>query len=214
MWILSTVLAFLAVLAPVQEDPLEATRAKIIIVDALPMEQMVRMAPTSIDGGPSTGDILNNHFFLGVRYFQQGMFSYSHTEFSYVIRRPYYLDINPRQAEYMSTSCYLRGMIYLHHSDGIGRYSLAKADFDAAIQWNPANYPAYLELSRVYTRVGLKDAAISLLRTVEKFDLEEKLAQEVQKELEMLTMPEAPDSEEVPAMPAETPAETKETEAR
>src|SRR5262249_21176437 len=117
----------------------------------------------SFDFGPVVGDMLNAHFLPAGNWYNSGTYSLAVGGFTYVIRRVHYFDDNPRQAEIMSIACYLRGMIYLHHAEGIGRHALAKADFELAIKWNPRSYTAYLELSRVYSQLDFNGPAIQVL---------------------------------------------------
>src|SRR5215831_4744228 len=116
----------------------------IKIINGGPLRPRVDM---SFDFGPVVGDMLNAHFLPAVNWYNSGSYVPAEFDFTYVIRRVSYFNGNPRQAEIMSIACYLRGMIYLYHAEGVGRYALAKADFEQAIKWNPRNYPAYLELS-------------------------------------------------------------------
>src|SRR5205085_2006015 len=147
---------------------------------------------TDIDGGPVIGAMLNVHFFPGIKDYDSGNYNAAHEQMSYVIKRPSYLEANPRQAEYMSVAHYLRGMIYVYHAEGLGRYSLAKADFEQSIKWNANNYVAYLELSRVYSALGLKGPAAAVLDGMKKFDLDEKLAKDVEAGLSKLNGLAAP----------------------
>jgi tetratricopeptide (TPR) repeat protein len=119
---------------------------------------------TNFDAGPAVGNMLNAHYFPGLMDYGNGRFDYAEIQMNYVVDRPYYLEQNPRQKEFLSTAHYIRGMIYLYHATGVGRHRLARADFEAAIQWNSNNYIAYLELSRVYSELDLKDLSISIVR--------------------------------------------------
>ena len=74
-------------------------------------------------------------------------------------------------------------MIYVYHASGLGRYTLAKADFEAAVKWNPLNYVVYLELSRVYSRLGFPEEAASVLRHLLSLMPDMMTAEEAQKEL-------------------------------
>src|SRR5215510_14878996 len=123
---------------------------------------------TRLNVGPSVGDMLNNHFFPGIDYYNAGRYLNAQTELAYVIARPAYLQGNPRRNEFMSTSHYLMGMIYLYHADGLGRRNVAREHFDNAIAWNGKNYIAYLELSRVYAELRLiKQASTIIQRLLE-----------------------------------------------
>jgi tetratricopeptide (TPR) repeat protein len=126
------------------------------------------------------------------------MYNYSLIQMDYVLSAQAYLDMNPRRAEYISTAYYLRGMIFLYHAEGLGRHEFAKEDFEAAIKVNPNNYAAFLELSRVYSSLNLKEPAIAILRSLENNELEKGLAEEVQADLKKLTGTPAPKPEPVP----------------
>jgi tetratricopeptide (TPR) repeat protein len=141
---------------------------------------------THFDAGPAAGDELNGHFFPSVIAYNTGRYNYAAGDFSYIIRRPDYLDGNPRKAEFLSISHYLRGMIYLYHAEGVGRHLLAKADFEAAIQWNPENYMAYLEDSRVYSDLGFTKEATSLVQHLLELKPPQNVADEAEQELKKL----------------------------
>jgi tetratricopeptide (TPR) repeat protein len=144
---------------------------------------------TEFDSGPAVGEILNNHFFPGVIYYNLGNYNYSVAELTYVIRRPAYLDKNSRKAEFMSTTHYLRGMIYLYHAEGIGRHGIARSDFEAAIKWNPENHLAYLELSRVYSELGFTKQAIAIVQHLIELKPAKDILDEAEQELRKLTNP-------------------------
>src|SRR5262245_51650289 len=97
---------------------------------------------------------LNTHLFPAINAYNVGKYTVARIDFTFVLKRGAALDGDPRQAGYLGALHYLRGMIYLYHSRGIGRHQAAKADFEAAIRWQPNNYLAYLELSRVYSDLG------------------------------------------------------------
>ena len=141
---------------------------------------------TDYDAGPAVGNMLNAHYFPGINFFNGGRYSSARGELSYVIQRPHYLEGNPKRAEYMSTALYLRGMIYLHHADGIGKHDLAKTDFEAAIKWNPNNHLAYLELSRVYSDLGFAAPAFRILDHLLKLKPDQKIDDEARTELDKL----------------------------
>ena len=193
----SLLLAF-ALLSPAQDVLMQSDRSGVRIINTgRPLTP--NTPPTQIDGGPVEGQMLNIHFFPGVKDFNNGMYAYALSQFNYVLGSPHYLDENPRQAEYISTAYYLRGMIYLYHAEGLGRHRFAKDDFEAATKVNPNNHSAYLELSRVYSALDLKEPAITILRSLEKNDLEKSLADEVQADLKKLTGTPAPGPEPAPS---------------
>jgi tetratricopeptide (TPR) repeat protein len=142
--------------------------------------------PTEYDAGPAVGDMLNAHYFPGINLFNAGRYNYARGELTYVIQRPHYLEGNPKRAEYVSTALYLRGMIYLYHAEGIGKHDLAKADFEAAIKWNPNNHLAYLELSRVYSDLGFATPALKIIDHLLKLKPDQRIADEASAELDRL----------------------------
>jgi len=138
--------------------------------------------------GYGVGGILNFHYFPGIKYYQAGRYSRAVPELSYFIDRPNYTNGNPKQANYLSTAHYVRGMIYLHHATGLGRLSIAKQDFEAAIMWNKNNYLAYLELSRVFSVAGMKTQADSILKILLDLNSDDKeIAEDARRELNSIT---------------------------
>ena len=170
---------FILLKAGVAQDIL----ASISIIDTGPP---MSYRSTEYDAGPATGDMLNQHYFPGINFFNGGRYSSALEELRYVVKRPQYLQDNPKRAEYMSTALYLCGMIYLHHARGIGNHDLAKAAFEAAINWNPNNHAAYLELSRVYSDLGLTAPAIKIINHLLKLNPEDNIAEEARAELSKL----------------------------
>ena len=154
--------------------------SQIIITDT---GKYIPYVPTDIDAGPSEGFILNAHYFPALKFYNAGRYKDAESQLTYVVVRPHYLEANPRRPEFMSTAHYLRGMIYVYHASGLGRYTLAKADFEAAVKWNPLNYVVYLELSRVYSRLGFPEEAASVLRHLLSLMPDMMTAEEAQKEL-------------------------------
>jgi hypothetical protein len=136
-------------------------------IEVLNSGKPVPYQPTTFtELGPQVGEILNAHYFPAVNYYIHANYVNANDQLSYVLMRPSYLDGNPNQAQYLSTAYYMRGMIFLYHANGVGRLTLAREDFAAAISWNPRNYPAYLELSAVFSTFGLKDQAAAILRSL------------------------------------------------
>lgn len=142
---------------------------------------------TTVDAGPAEGNILNAHYFPGLNLYNAGRYKEAEEQFTYVILRPHYLEQNARRPEFMSTSYYLRGMVYLHHAKGVGRHTAAKADFDAALKWNPRNDIVYIEMARLYSSLGFNEQAATILRHLLELKPEEKIALEAQSELNKLT---------------------------
>lgn len=164
----------------------EANRPDLAGVTIINESNTVAAGITNLDGGPVVGNMLNVHYFPGLQDYAAGRFSAALGQMNYVIGRPDYLDGNPRQAEFMSTAHYLRGMIYLYHATGIGKHKLARTDFESSIKWNPGNYIAYLELSRVYSALGFKEPAATVLRTLLALKPDAVIAQEATAELQKL----------------------------
>jgi len=157
--------------------------ARIEIIDT---GKFIPYAATDIEAGPVTGNILNFHYFPAVNFYNGGRYKEAEEQFSYVILRPHYLEANPKRAEFMSISHYLRGMIYFYHANGVGRHSLAKADFEAALKWNPQNYVVFLELSRIYSNLGFQQEASSVLRHLLDLKPDEETARQAQMELDKI----------------------------
>src|SRR6266850_6869363 len=141
---------------------------------------------TNIAGGPAVGNMLNFHYFPGLKLYSGGRYKEAEAEFTYVITRPHYLAENPWQAEYLSTSYYLRGMIYAYHAKGLGHQSMAQEDFEAALQWNPRNYVVFLELSYLYSGLGFQVEATSILRQLLDLKPDDEIARQAQAELDKL----------------------------
>jgi len=141
---------------------------------------------TTFDAGPTVGDILNWHFFPALSAYNSGRYRSAIADLNYIIQRADYLAPNPRQTEFMSTTHYLRGVIYLYHATGIGRHSLAKSDFESAIKWNPRNHIAYIELSRVYSELGYTEQAALLIEYLLKLNPSEEVSKAAQEELAKL----------------------------
>ena len=121
-----------------------------------------------------------------MNFYNGGRYREAEEQFTYVILRPSYLDPNPRRAEFLSISCYLRGMIYSYHAKGPGRHSLAEKDFEAALKWNPANYVVFLEMARLYSGLGFREQASTILNQLLDAKPGEEITAQAQAELEKL----------------------------
>ena len=142
---------------------------------------------TDFDGGPVVGDILNYHYFPGLQDYKNGNYVGAARQMDYIMRNHrFILDINPRKKEYVSTAYYLHGRIYFYHASGLGRYIQAKKDFDKAIEWNPRNYPAYLELARLLSSMELRAEATSVLQRLLASQPDEQVVQLARIELTRL----------------------------
>jgi tetratricopeptide (TPR) repeat protein len=169
----------------VQEDPFRAfDRARIMINNT---GKPVPLRPTFFDAGPEVGRVLNNHYFPAINLYNAGRYSDAEANLTYLIDRPDYINGNPRKPEFMSTACYLRGMIYLYHASGLGRHALARTDFEAAVKWNRNNYLAYVELSRVYSALGFKQHAATVLEQLLQQGPGQEIAAEAESEIRKLT---------------------------
>jgi tetratricopeptide (TPR) repeat protein len=148
----------------------------------------IPFAPTHFDVGPVRGDTLNFHYFPAKQYYEGGRYTDAYYNLNYVLDRPSYIEGSiPSQAFYMTSSYYMRGMILFHHAQGIGALSLARKDFESAIMWDPRNYQAYLELSRLFSTAGLKAQAIPILRQLIELAPGQEIAEEAGRELKRLT---------------------------
>jgi tetratricopeptide (TPR) repeat protein len=179
----STLVALLLIAALIQDASL-LDRSKIEIVNTgkyIPVNQI-----TAIDAGPVVGNMLNAHYFPGINLYKGGRYKEADQEFTYVITRPHYLKENPRQAEFLSTAYYLRGMIYLYHAKGVGRHSIAQEDFETALKWNPRNYIVFLELSRLYSGLGFQEQAASILHHLLELKPDQEIAGQAQTDLDKI----------------------------
>jgi tetratricopeptide (TPR) repeat protein len=144
--------------------------------------------PTHFDVGPVRADTLNYHYFPAKRYYEGGRYGEAYANLTYVLDRPTYIDGSiPSPSFYMTSSYYMRGMILFYHAQGIGALSLARKDFESAIMWDPKNYRAYLELSRVFSTAGLKAQAIPILRQLIELGPGQEITEEAGRELKKLT---------------------------
>jgi tetratricopeptide (TPR) repeat protein len=159
-------------------------RSRIIFLNT---GKPVPVRPTAFDVGYEYGRILNLHYFPALELYNAGRYSEAEENLSYLLERPDYINGNSRQQEFMSAAFYTRAMIYLYHVSGIGRYSLAKEDFEASLKWNAKNFLAYLELSRVYSSLGFKEQAISILKYLLQLEPGKEIAAQAQDELRKLT---------------------------
>jgi tetratricopeptide (TPR) repeat protein len=141
---------------------------------------------TEFDAGPAAGNGLNGHFFPSVIAYNTGRYNYALQDFTYIVRNQSFLDENPRKAEFMSITHYLRGMIYLYHATGVGRHALAKLDFEKAIEWNPGNHMAYLELARIYSVLGFSKEAVAVIDHLLELKPAEDILSEARDELAKL----------------------------
>jgi cytochrome c-type biogenesis protein CcmH/NrfG len=108
---------------------------------------------------------------------------------NYFVERPQYTSQNPRQSEFMSTAYYMRGIIYLDHSDGLGRLDLALKNFTAALKWQPENNPALLGLARVYMVMGRTSEAVEAVKLLLSKNPPALLKNEAEEMLKKLASP-------------------------
>jgi tetratricopeptide (TPR) repeat protein len=182
MWSI-LVLSMLAAVIPVQTSRLLRSGITIVSTGKDPGYGI-----TNYDVGPEgAGGIVNNHYFPAIRQYNGGSYSEAEANLSYLVERPNYIpDVNPRKAQFISNAYYLRGTIYFYHAVGVGRQTLAKSDFEAAIKWNPNNSLAYLELSRVYSSLEIYDQAISIIEHLLERKPEQEVAEHAKADLEKL----------------------------
>jgi tetratricopeptide (TPR) repeat protein len=183
MPVLAHLILILAAVIPIQDTgSIDLSQIEIINTG-----KYMPYITTNIDAGPATGFILNYHYFPGINFYNGGRYKEAEEQFTYVTSRPQYLEANPRRPEFMSTAYYLRGMVYLYHANGVGRHNQAKADFEAALQWNPRNYVVYLEISRLYSGLGFREQAVSIIRHLLEMKPDQMIAEAAQKELDAIT---------------------------
>ena len=175
--ILSITIIVLSLLNINQAKPQELN---ITIHNREPAE-IIYIRRTEIKAGHSIGDILNYHYFPGLKHYRHGNYQSAKKELDYFINRPQYTSMNPRQSEFFSTAHYLRGRIYFYHASGAGRQLLAKNDFEKSIQWDPNNHLSYLELSRVWLDIGNNNAGFAVLKRLLELEPEDKIVQQAKK---------------------------------
>jgi tetratricopeptide (TPR) repeat protein len=129
---------------------------------------------------------LNAHYFPGLLDYKNGNYRGAKNQMDYFLARPQYTKENPRQAEFFSNGHYIRGIIYFYHTSGRGRYIYAKKDFEQSIRWNPKNYAAYLQLSRVLSKAGQKKQAIAVLYKLLDLKPKEEFICIVKKEIDII----------------------------
>lgn len=199
-------MAALTVAITKQQEPVQfgPTFAQIgpFRIDIKDEGKFVPWAPTNFTNlGPVLGNILNFHYFPAVNLYEAGRYADAFDNFNFFITDRFATDDNPNQASWMSTAHHLRGMILRYHATGVGRLTLARGEFEAAIKWNAKNFPAYLELSRVLSIAGLKDQAASVLRSL--LDLrpdDEEVVEDAKNELNLvLAKPQPPADNPAPS---------------
>ena len=147
---------------------------------------LVATPQTKLNTGPCTGDILNVHYFPGLIDYSKGNYRYAVQQLDYVLARPQYTSMNPRQGELLSHGHYIRGMIILYHTSGTGKLVRAKVDFEQAIQWNANNHLPYFELARLLSMAGLKEQATQVIHELLDKQLSEEITQKARNELKLL----------------------------
>jgi len=141
---------------------------------------------TKLNTGPCTGNILNIHYFPGLIDYSKGNYRYAMQQLDYVLARPQYTSMNPRQGELLSHGHYIRGMIILYHTSGTGKLVRAKVDFEQAIQWNANNHLPYFELARLLSMAGLKEQATQVIHELLDKQPSEEITQKARNELKLL----------------------------
>jgi tetratricopeptide (TPR) repeat protein len=168
---------------------------------------------TRFPAGPSTGDILNWHFFPGLEDFKNGNYGYALKQMDYFLERPHYTSGNPKQSEFISTAYFIRGSIYLDHAEGIGRLGKALNDFKAALNWQDDNYSAMIGLARVYIASDRDDDAKNVLELLLSKDPSDLYVTEANKLLEQIDSPDKTPGDDVTGDTTETVKDTAETDA-
>src|SRR5438132_4366483 len=141
---------------------------------------------TKLNTGPCAGNILNIHYFPGLIDYSKGNYRYAVQQLDYVLARPQYISMNPRQGELLSHGHYVRGMILLYHASGTGRMVRAKADFEQAIGWNANNHLPYFELARLLSMAGLNEQATQVIHQLLDKQPSAEIAQKARNELKLL----------------------------
>ena len=141
---------------------------------------------TKLNTGPCTGNILNIHYFPGLIDYSKVNYRYAMQQLDYVLARPQYTSMNPRQGELLSHGHYIRGMIILYHTSGTGKLVRAKVDFEQAIQWNANNHLPYFELARLLSMAGLKEQATQVIHELLDKQPSEEITQKARNELKLL----------------------------
>jgi tetratricopeptide (TPR) repeat protein len=167
-----------------QETVTPTDRARITITNSEPANAYLI---TRFDAGPSVGSMLENHFFPGIDYYNNGKYQYAQQELDYVIRRPENLIENVRRNNFLSVSHYLLGMIYMYHANGLGRRNVAREHFIKAIEYQPNNHIAHLELARVYAELRLTKQASEIIQQLLELKPEEDIATQARDELAKLS---------------------------
>src|SRR5262245_42368403 len=160
----------------------QSDRAKITVIN----ETAATTNPYPMmrfNAGPSVEDMIDSHFFPGIDYYNAGRYVTAQLNLLYVISRPHNLKGNSRLNEFLSTSHYLLGMIYIYHADGFGRRNVAREHFEKAIEWNPTNYMAYIELARVFAELRVNKQASAVIQRLLELNPPEPVAAEARKEL-------------------------------
>jgi tetratricopeptide (TPR) repeat protein len=154
------------------------TPSRVATLDATP--------ETKLNTGPCVGRILNVHYFPGLIDYSKGNYRYAIRQLDYVLARPEYTSMNPRQGGILSHGHYVRGMIMLYHASGSGKLVRAKADFEQAIQWNANNHLPYFELARLLSMAGLKEQATQVIHQLLGKQPSEEIAQKAREEFMFL----------------------------
>jgi tetratricopeptide (TPR) repeat protein len=166
----------------VQQTLPQADRARVNVINETgPTEDPYPMA--RFDAGTSVGAMLENHFFPGIEFYNSGRYRSAQSDLAYVVARPHYLEGNSRRNEFMSTSHYLLGMIYMYHADGLGRRNIAREHFEKAIEWNPTNYIAYIELAKVFGELRIDKQAHAIIQRLLELKPPESIAEQARDEL-------------------------------
>ena len=181
-----TMLAIVFSFIYVHTDQALAVHDGLIIETPSSVATLGATPPTKLNTGPCTGNILNIHYFPGLIDYSKVNYRYAMQQLDYVLARPQYTSMNPRQGELLSHGHYIRGMIILYHTSGTGKLVRAKVDFEQAIQWNANNHLPYFELARLLSMAGLKEQATQVIHELLDKQPSEEITQKARNELKLL----------------------------
>ena len=181
-----TMLAIVFSFIYVHTDQALAVHDGLIIETPSSVATLGATPQTKLNTGPCTGNILNIHYFPGLIDYSKGNYRYAMQQLDYVLARPQYTSMNPRQGELLSHGHYIRGMIILYHTSGTGKLVRAKVDFEQAIQWNANNHLPYFELARLLSMAGLKEQATQVIHKLLDKQPSEEITQKARNELKLL----------------------------
>jgi len=138
---------------------------------------------TDIHAGPDSGQILQLRFFPGMVAYLNGKYKNAADDLSFFLRHPDQTKMNIQHVKFHSTANYVLGMIYFYHASGRGRLVRAKKHFEDSIRWDLRYYKSYIELSRLFYSVDLRNHSIFILKKLLNLSPPEDILQQANKEL-------------------------------